>query len=334
MRLTLLLPGLLWPRQALVDTVFDLAAPALSLMLGRGEVSWQPAASAHSWLAAACGLEAQAPPLAALRLLGEGGEPADAHWLCLDPLHLRLEEWSLVADDPARLALGAEEDAALREAVAPLLAEWGTLVAQSPGRWYLRCAAAPALETRALPEAVGRPVDPRQPGGADGARWRRRLAEIQPLLHAHPVNRGREAAGKPVVNGLWPWGGGRLPPSALAPWQGLWGDDPILAGIAAAAGVGRRPLPERFAPPAEPSLALLDGLAAPAQALDALAWRSTLTAIEERWLAPALAALRGGRLDEFRLVAFGEEASLDLTLTPWKARRFWRPPQPLTRLMP
>ncbi len=332
MRLTLLLPGLLWPRQALADTVFDLDAPALSLMLGRADVRWRPPATAHGWLAAACGLDPA--PLAALRLLGDGGEPGEDHWLCLDPLHLRLEEWSLVADDPSRLALSAEEDAALREVVAPIFAEWGTLIAPAPGRWYLRCADAPALVTKALPEAVGRPADPQHPGGEDGARWRQRLAEAQPLLHAHAVNQEREATGKPVVNALWPWGSGRLAGPGRAPWTVLCGDDPILAGIAAITGAEKRPLPERFAPQKAPSLVLADSLAAPAQSLDALGWREQLMTLEERWLAPALAALGRGRLEELRLVACGSEATLELTLTAWSKRRFWRRPQPLTSLAP
>jgi hypothetical protein len=335
MRLTLLLPGLLWPRQALRDTVFDLSAPALSLMLGRGQARWTPAATAHGWLAGACGIEpADAPPLAALRLLGEGGEPADGHWLCLDPLHLRLEEWSLVVDDPARLALSPDEDAALRRAAAPLFADWGTLHALSPGRWYLDCKEPPAIMTAALDGIVGRPLDPQLPAGPQAAAWRQRLAQAQTLLHAEPVNRGREAAGKPVVNSLWPWGGGRLAARPKVPWTSVWGDDAVVAGLGAAAGIEVRPLPDRFAPAASDALVLLDSLSAPAQAMDALAWRQMLMTLEDDWLAPALAALRRGRIEALRLVAFGGEASLDLTLTPWAVRRFWHRPQPLTALAP
>ena len=330
MRLTLLLPGLLWPRQALVDTVFDLAAPALSAILGRGRIAGAPSVPLHDWLAAAWGL-ADAP-LAALRLLGEGGEPADAHWLCLDPVHLRLEEWSLVPDDPARLALSAEEDAALRAAVAPLFADWGTLTALTPGRWYLACEQAPALMTSPLHESIGRPADPDLPGGGDGAPWRRRLAEAQTLLHDHPINAERQQAGRPPVNSLWPWGGGRLQGTPAAPWRAVFGADPVLAGLAALAGVVREPLPPSFALPPADGLALVDDLAAPYRAHDALAWREALLEVDRRWLAPALAALRTGRLRRLRLVAFGDEASLDMDLRRGDTWRFWRRPRPLTDL--
>jgi hypothetical protein len=43
------------------------------------------------------------------------------------------------------------------------------------------------------------------------APWRHAINEAQMVLHAHPVNQARQAAGQPVVNSLWPWGGGRLP---------------------------------------------------------------------------------------------------------------------------
>jgi hypothetical protein len=334
MQLTLLLPGLLWPRRALEDIVFDLSAPALSLMLGRGRVRWQPTTTAHTWLAHAWGLDNA--PLAALRRLGEAGEPRDAHWLCLDPVHLRLEEWSLVPDDPSRLALTAEEDAALREAAAPLFAKWGTLSARRPGCWYLECASAPALMTMPLSEAIGRPVDPALPGGNDGVPWRRQLAEAQTLLHDHPVNVARKAAGKPTVNSLWPWGGGRLiaKPAPAAPWEAVYGNDPVLAGLAVLADIAPEPLPERFAPLPARHLVLVDELIAPAQTHDALAWREALVQLDDRLLAPALLALRAGQLRQVRLVAFGGEATLDITFARSDSWRFWRRPRPLTDLAP
>jgi hypothetical protein len=332
MQLTLLLPGLLWPRQALVDTVFDLAAPALSLILGRARIARLPAAPVHDWLVSAWGLEGM--PLAALRLLGEGGQPANGHWLCLDPVHLRLEEWSLVADDPMHLALTAEEDAALRAALAPLFADWGALTALTPGRWYLACDPAPALTTSPLQEAIGRPADPALPGGDQGAAWRRRLAEAQTLLHDHPVNTAREEAGRPPVNSLWPWGEGRLGGTAASPWQAVYGDDPVLAGLAALSAVAREPLPPGFQPPSGHGLALVDDLAAPCRAHDALAWREALLQVDGRWLAPALAALKTGRLEQLRLVAFGSDSVLDMDLRRGDTWRFWRRPRPLTDLAP
>src|SRR3989338_2072881 len=50
MRLTLCLPGLLLPRQALLDTVADLELPALSGLLGRGRLHRDAPAAHHDRL--------------------------------------------------------------------------------------------------------------------------------------------------------------------------------------------------------------------------------------------------------------------------------------------
>ena len=102
MHLTLLVPGLLWPREILRDTTFDLPLPALSRLLGRGRRWSLPGEEA--WQADMFDLD-EPLPAAALRLLGDGGWPGDATWLCLDPVHLRVAERMIIVDDPSRLAL-------------------------------------------------------------------------------------------------------------------------------------------------------------------------------------------------------------------------------------
>jgi hypothetical protein len=78
MQLTLFAPGLLLPGEILSDSVFDLEAPMLSLLLGRG----QRHPLDPDWLAGAFGLAAPLPA-AALRKVG-AGETADGEWICLD----------------------------------------------------------------------------------------------------------------------------------------------------------------------------------------------------------------------------------------------------------
>jgi hypothetical protein len=58
-------------------------------------------------------------------------------------------------------------------------------------------------------------------------RW---LNEVQMFLHGHPVNEAREACGKPVVNSLWLWGGGRQPAAQPATYSSVWSDNPLAAG--------------------------------------------------------------------------------------------------------
>ena len=95
---------------------------------------------------------------------------------------------------------------------------------------------------------AGRNIEAFLPAGDDAARWRRHLNEAQMLLHAHPSQRRargeRRAAGQQrLVLGR----GARAPSSAL-PYDAVWSDHPLAAGLAAASGVATRPLPASAAP--------------------------------------------------------------------------------------
>lgn len=336
MRVTLLLPGLLWPRRILRDAAHDLDLPALSLLVGRASSRRPGAATVDAWLAKTFGLGLPLPA-APLRLLGDGGMPGNDEWLCLDPVHLRLESrtaHAIMLDDPALLALTAEEDAALRQALAPLFSEMGEIVATSPGHWHL-CLSRPAgIESQPLADVVGRAVDPSLPAGPEGARWRRLLAEAQTLLFDHPVNRTRREAGHPPVNSLWPWGMGSLPVRITAPFDAVLCDDPVIKGLARAVNLTAAAAPVRFVAKPGRTLVRLDALADPTRTFDALAWREALVRLEADWFAPLLAALRAGRCRSAMIVGGSGNgaATLEISLTRARLWRFWRRPQPLDAL--
>lgn len=327
MHLTLFVPGLLLPREVLSDTVFDLNAPSLSLMLGRG----RRLAPEADWLPSAFGLAPPLPAAALRRVAADPSLPAGETWLCLDPVHLRVDRDGITLADPARLALAADEADALMAAVQPLFAEFGELSPSAPGQWELRLPRPLALATRPLPEAIGRAVDPGLPGGADGRALRRALAEAQTVMHAHEINRRRDAGGRPTVNSLWPWGQGALPDAVRTDFQVVWSEDPVVAGLCGLAGIPCIAPPAGFAPASGRVLAVVDALAGPARALDALAWREALLAFERDWLTPAVAALKAGGCRELRLVGAHAGAAA-LVLRRGDAWRFWRRPAPLAAL--
>ena len=330
--LTLIVPGLIWTRQALADLTCDLPLPAFTTLLGRGRLTQRPALRTAGILAEISGLAAPLPA-AALRRLALREHPEEADWLCLDPVRLNFQERSLVVDDPQNLRLTAEEAAALAVALAPTFAELGALEVLAPTRWNLRLsAAAPAFQP--LPQAAGRAAAP-LPLDAAHAPWRRALNEAQMVLHAHPVNQARQAAGQPVVNSLWPWGGGRLPqPRAATTHDALWSNDPVARGIARLLQIDGTTLPDAFgSAPARRPLAIFDALEQPARSGDAIAWRDELARFEAGWLVPALAALSGGRLGALRLIAPGELAAAELQVGRRDIWKFWRKPRPLAELV-
>jgi hypothetical protein len=332
MPLTLLVPGLLWPREILRDTTFDLPLPALSRLLGRGHRT--PLAGEEAWLADSFGIESPLPA-AALRLFGDGGAPGHDEWICLDPVHLRLQEWAVIPDDPALLALTTGEDAALRDTVAPLFADLGELVASTPGRWHLHLNRPANIATRPLSDAIGRSVEPTLPGGPQSAEWRGILAEAQPLLHAHRVNRERVKAGRGTINHLWPWGAGRLPEQARRNFDLILTNDPVLRGLGLLAGSEVAPLPERHVKTNGNTLVKLDQLTTASAALDAMAWRTALAALEADWIAPAVAAAtRGAVPPRLTFVATGTDRALQVDAARADLWRFWRKPLVLAELEP
>lgn len=312
--LTLLLPGLLWPRQAMGDLTRGLDLPALGFLAGRAARHRDVAATWHDQFARHAGL-AGPLPFAALRrrAAGQAGTSGDGALLCLDPVHLAFADGRLVLADPALLDLSAGESAALAEALAPTFASFGRLDAGAPGHWHLVLAddaVLPGLPPNLSPpvDAIGDAVHGRI-GGSDHAQWWRLLNEAQMLLHAHPVNREREARGKPTVNSLWPWG--FSPAAAISErLEALW-------------ATAR---PTGFVVPDTAALAVLDVLAGPRQRGDGLAWRAALVDIERDWLVPALAAWRQRRLSSLDVIVPGADSRLCLHLGSAERWRFWRRP--------
>lgn len=333
----LILPGLLWPRKALRDTAHDLPLPNLSWLLGRGRPRWREAVPLENWLCreAGCGPDPRQSPAAALRLLGEGGDPGGDVWLCADPVHVRIEQGRahLFSGD---LDIDPEEMRQLAAALVPHFAEIGEFHAGAAGHGYLRLPQLPRLLATPPSAAAGR--GNLLPSGADAAHWLRLGNEAQMLLHALPLNARRAAAGRPTLNSLWFWGAGSLPasgPTASGDYSMLIGDQPLLKGLAAWAGVAHQPAATdapRLTHSSKATLLLLKELQQAAQTLDAGAWRAALLGLETTWLKTLVEGLRSGRLDRLRLTALGDEATLDISLTRADAMKFWRRPKPLHQL--
>jgi hypothetical protein len=329
--LTLIVPGLVWTRQALADLTYDLPLPAFTTLLGRGRLRHLPPQGTTACLAESTGVSA---PLAAaaLRWLALRGHPGEAEWLCLDPIRLRFADRNLIVDDPRQLGLTAAEADALAVSLAPTFAELGQLDVLSPQAWNLRLSVT-TPDFEALPDAIGRAANA-LPQAPEHAPWRHAINEAQMILHAHPVNQSREAAGQPTVNSLWPWGGGRLPQPGASAHDALWSDDAVAQGLARLLGIDATDLPRSFTGAGKRRpLAIHEALEAPARNGDALLWRDELARFDADWLVPAMAALRSGRLDALRLLAPGELAAAELRVSRQDLWKFWRKPRPVSELV-
>ena len=313
----------------------DLSLEGLERLLSRGR--WQPAepASPEVWLCRAFGVERQQDwPVAPLTLALDEGAPGGAYWLRADPVHLQVERDRVLLADSGTFEVNQAEAAALTDTLNRHFAEEElAFYPMRPDRWYLRLPAVPRLQTRLIAEAIGRDVDAFQLTGEDAPRWQRRLTEIQMLLHEHPVNLRREAEGRPPINSVWLWGGGREVPAPRPVFSTVYARDVLALALARAAGVAARALPpsarEFFAGPREEGevLVVLDRLRGAVQYGDVQGWREGLAALEGQWFAPLEAALGAKRFE--RLVVTPVPAPVQVQVRASDLRRFWRRKRPL-----
>lgn len=329
--LHLALPGLLWPTQALQDMVYDLKLPALSWLLGKGSRMLKPVADYPQWLADAAGLpQLRGLPVAALRASALGAAQT-GRWLCLDPIHLRVERTQLIVQDPASLQLTQEEAEALLSDLAPLLDELGQVGINAPHEWHIHLHTESDIRTTPLADAIGLNGDQLMPKASNVRVWRRVLNEVQITLHEHPVNLARSARGLPAVNSLWPWGEGRLDAAAPA-WDLIQADGALWQGLARHLGCEWSALPGRYENCSGKTLVVQPALEAGTRHRDALQWLGAMQALEENWFAPLMQALQSGSLKKLVMHGYGEGHGLTLTVSGSNKLNFWRKPAPLTDL--
>lgn len=334
-KLTLLVPGLFGTTR-LVEAAADRGSKArlaaLETFVTRADRCPTAVQGAEARTFGLFGVELQEAsdaPVAAVTRVLDLGVIDNGWWVRADPVHLIPDRDRLVLHDAEWLDLTQEEAARLAAEISAAYAGEGwTLKAPRPGRWYLKPPRAPQLTTTPLPEVVGRDIHPHLPQGRDGKAWRILLNELQILLHTARVNSERERDGKPAVNSLWFWGGGRLPKVPPAPWSQVWSLEPVSLGLARLCQIPAEAPPGGFlewqgrAPAATGAhLVVLDAVRAAVQYGEPVRCQEMIGHIERNWIAPALAALTDRRLQAVTLL---DETGPAYELTPRSARRWWR----------
>jgi len=335
MQCTLLIPHLWWSRDAAGDAYRDLAVPQLQTLMARARYRRFPAIGWQEWLCQAFEVERQRDwPIAPLTLAIDGGDPADAYWLRADPVHLRPHrDQLLLADSNAFAVSQSEADALVHALNTHFEDEDLRFTAPRPDRWYLRLAADPEIVTHSLDEVAGTFVDPYLPTGAKALHWHRISNEIQMLLHAHAVNEAREAKGDLTINGVWLWGGGRPAAVRGRHFSVLGSDDALALALAAHADIPVTPRTDdaksclRSASGtgrAVHYLLILTELTGAARCGDLELWRGAAEALDRRWIAPLLEALRDGAIRQLVLIAPGHTGCQRFELNRSMLFRFWR----------
>ena len=263
-------------------------------------------------------------PLAPVAALGAGLDPADdrGYVTFADPVLLAADRDDVVlmqrVDDLDEYEAGALVATLIRHfADDDLRFE----IARADA-WFARSAHAPDLATTPFDAAHRRGIFLHLPRGRDSGKWKRWGNEIEMLLHEHPVNAAREAAGRVPVSAIWFWGGGRLadvdlralPALAVTAARNSIGD--IARGLAragsrGASGLGAETTTAR-------ALERATGTAATTALIvvDAADRATSLADLDVRWLAPAIDALSRHHIASLDLLADGNGVAARWTIAP------------------
>ncbi|HEX5340830.1 MAG TPA: hypothetical protein VFX47_08105 [Gammaproteobacteria bacterium] len=295
--------------------------PALETLLARAHRLPAPQYGLDGLLAACFGLPSAVLAIAALTRLADTGARDTACWFRADPVHLAADRDQLVMLPLPTLDVQAEEAQALAGTFNRLYADDGFRIEMRlPSRWYLRVPENMNCVTHDPARVAGGPVFDFMPSGVDAPRLKQLMNEMQMLFHEHPVNQAREAAGKPVINTAWLWGGGSLPQKTTQGSQRVLTDMPLVRGLALFTGSQAAEWPGSL----EAVMAAQSGLLA-LQVEDVMA----AAKIETQVVRPLLTGLRRGDMQTLDIYPGGPTI---YRLTRAALYRFWRRRRALAEL--
>ncbi len=326
-QLVLLVPGLLgWAEEDGNNRRFA----ALETLLARADRVTQVATGFEARLFGLFGVPRPADgdwPVAAVTRIVDAGVVDKDWWMRADPVHLHASANGLILTGATELKLTTQDaNALVAELMEIFTADGWLFKAAHAARWYLRPLAPPAIQTHALPDVIGRDIHPFLPYGPDAKAWHTIMNEIQILLHTSNVNQAREARGELPINSLWFWGAGRLPQIGRSDWAHVWSNEPLGLGLARLADIPGAKTPATaadwlsIAAQGGVHLVVLEQARRAVIYGDAAAWGDGLQDINDRWLEPALQALKKGALARLTLHTDGAA----FTLTARGLRRWWR----------
>ncbi len=339
-QISLVLPFALPPPELAPDLVRALEAPALASLISRtSSFSAVPFAGPlrmlphELWLARAISLDASDRPAFAVQaMLGFGLDPGDGHWLIVHPSHIEIARSHMLMADLRTLDLDEHHSRMLFDAAKPYFDESGkTLLYGDAHTWFMRADGWTTLDTSTPDAACAMNLSDWLPRGDKSVEYRKLQNEVQMLWFQNPANSEREARGQRAINAFWPWGCA----SAL---ETIPATAPLLAAREAPGWLSsmahvRGPTLSEVADTEGDAIFVCDTVAQAAISAEWAAWLAHMKHLDKTVFAPALAAVREGRIKKLRMVLSHRDRHLELTTSKLAQNMFWRRPT-LARLLP
>lgn len=201
--------------------------PALERLLSRATRVEAPA-DWRRFVLERLGLGAPAAelPVGATLAAAAGLDATAGTWFVATPVPLlaTLSDVRMDASGPRAIEASAAEAVAAR--LTSTLGEAGFALHAANGALLAHFADELDVETTDPAPLAGRRIDVQLPRGRDGGRVRRRMTELQMVLHDEMHARALHGA-----NALWLWGGGRAALEGRATWPRVDGDDAFLRAM-------------------------------------------------------------------------------------------------------
>ena len=199
-----------------------------------------------------------------------------------------------------------------------------TLAPLPSGEFLLGTPGLPPLATEEPSRAAGSELDRLVPSGPAAAPLRRLLTEIEMWLHGLPLNEARRARGEAPITALWPWGAaGRIvrpEPRARSGLPAAFGRDAWLQGLWQLNGAACQTPPEHFDKVLAAGACGAVLVVGAGQVGDEASVAGALRRLDERFVSPALQALRRGALDGVTVIL----NDVCARVARRSLRKFWR----------
>ncbi len=318
---------LLVPQLQVVAGAVAAESSELARCLGRAHTRRVGELDLDAQLFAAFGLASAAQdnlPIAPLTAAIDLDAPADDYLRC-DPVHLHADPTRVFLFDQRFFELTDHEADALIERLNFEAPELRLCRGRHPGRWYARPRFALPARLPSPQRQCGRPLVLAAPIDAVTRRLHALYNRLQMALFEHPVNRAREARGELALNGVCLWGAPRQQRQPQSSNTIALGDDVVLAGLAQRCDIPWEPSCnyQDLAARGEFDAAIVVPLPTPGREVAPNRVAVGLETLALDWIAPAMSALRRGRL---RLLEVHTKDTHYL-LDRWRSWRWWRRPR-------